>query len=127
MTLPSALAQACDLVQKATVAKSNWDASDTQTSAEYRTWYDADTAALDACVNLIRAHGAELGAMVRDAERYRWLREANGDAHITALNPSGWGPRNIPLIGADADLYIDTALRESARRGGDNTEDRNDG
>ena len=83
-----------------------------QGSIHYGGKEDAD--AIAAAVNFLRTHSAEIAGALRDAERYRWLREhfrfANDSMHEIwfddTLEPDDSG------VPTDLDTAIDSAMQQ---------------
>ena len=84
------------------------------------TQQDVDNAAaIAACVNFLRTHSAEIAGALRDAERYRWLREhfrfANDSMHEIwfddTLEPDDSG------VPTDLDTAIDSAMQQGGGGG----------
>ncbi len=73
-----------------------------------------DAEAIAAAVNFLRTHSAEIAGALRDAERYRWLREhfrfANDSMHEIwfddTLEPDDSG------VPTDLDQTIDSAMQQ---------------
>ena len=73
-----------------------------------------DLRAAVAAVNFLRTHSAEIAGALRDAERYRWLREhfrfANDSMHEIwfddTLEPDDSG------VPTDLDTAIDSAMQQ---------------
>ena len=88
-----------------------------QGSIHYGGKEDAD--AIAAAVNFLRTHSAEIAGALRDAERYRWLREhfrfANDSMHEIwfddTLEPDDSG------VPTDLDTAIDSAMQQGGGGG----------
>lgn len=80
---------------------------------------------VEAAVNFLRTHHAEIAEAVRDARRYRWLRdEAHKEPHTRSVGIyCEWGSNcDLSSIGGtDADVEIDAAIdaHNSAREVGE--------
>lgn len=68
-----------------------------------------------------RTHHAEIEAMARDAERYRFIRSSDADAdqpYVARHGQTDWGKfYDQWLMEDDADNAIDAAMHDSAREG----------
>lgn len=91
------------------------DFTGTVGKSEYE-WRNAE--AIEACVNFLRAHSAEIAGALRDAERYRWL--AANAIRIAFFPPDDehevvW-ETELGDIGHDPTL--DTAIDSAMQQGG---------
>ena len=70
--------------------------------------------AVEACVNFLRTHSAEIAGALRDAERYRWLRAAHG-----SMDFGFWQVRDFAgcIIGQQPE-ELDTAIDSAMQQGG---------
>lgn len=75
----------------------------------------SDAAAIAACVNFLRTHSAEIAGALRDAERYRWLREHVTDRFVrnNEHEPCLLLPHNVDYLSPDEiDAAIDSAMQQ---------------
>ena len=68
--------------------------------------------AIEACVNFIRTHSAEIAGALRDAERYRHIRSAN--SNLEGLFSQGSNGSTEMY----SDEYLDTAIDSAMQQGG---------
>ena len=89
-----------------------------QGSIHYGGKEDAD--AIAAAVNFLRTHSAEIAGALRDAERYRWLRDQASwwlvstpdAAKLSVMLPRASIDAAIGTEGCDFDAAIDSAMQQ---------------
>lgn len=75
-----------------------------------------DLRAAVACVNFLRTHSAEIAGALRDAERYRWLRDRlAGKEHIDELVEFNHDAH--PGLRMEVNTAIDTAMQQGGGGG----------
>lgn len=96
------------------------DFTGTVGKSEYE-WRNAE--AIEACVNFLSTHSAEIAGALRDAERYRWLRESRLPP-AGERQPAAWiagrGNEHIEcdwLCYEAADAAIDSAMQQGGGGG----------
>ena len=76
-----------------------------------------DAEAIAAAINFLRTHSAEIAGALRDAERYRWLKEHVTDRFVrnNEHEPCLLLPHNVDYLSPDE---IDTAIDSAMQQGG---------
>ena len=78
---------------------------------------DDDAKAIAAAINFLRTNSAEIAVALRDADRYRWLREHVTDRFVrnNEHEPCLLLPHNVDYLSPDE---IDTAIDSAMQQGG---------
>ena len=82
--------------------------------------YQENCEAIAAAVNFLRTHSAEIAGALRDAERYRWLRDQASwwlvstpdAAKLSVMLPRASIDAAIGTEGCDFDAAIDSAMQQ---------------
>lgn len=79
--------------------------------------YQENCEAIASAVNFLRTHSAEIAGALRDAERYRWLREHVTDRFVrnNEHEPCLLLPHNVDYLSPDD---IDNAIDSAMQQGG---------